>query len=55
MGLDQYAYSTTQRIVGQVDFDFNRVQSREITTWRKHPICMVGWKISTARKRGGRL
>lgn len=49
MGLDMYAYKTSATIT---DADFPTPETREISTWRKHPN-LHGWMEQLYRRKGG--
>ena len=51
MGLDQYAYATTQVPDRPVDFEVSDADAL-IATWRKHPD-LHGWMERLYRERGG--
>lgn len=50
MGLDQYAYITSEKVDGDVDFIADKVI--EIQYWRKHAN-LQGWMESLYKKKGG--
>ena len=50
MGLDMYAFKTTDLLASDVDFDVNSLD--DIHVWRKHPD-LHGWMEKLYRNKGG--
>lgn len=52
MGLDMYAYKTSQRFDSEVDFDVNEDLMERIHHWQKHPN-LHGWMEHLYLVKGG--
>jgi hypothetical protein len=50
MGLDMYAFATTESVAAEVDFDCESVN--KLAYWRKHPN-LHGWMEQLYRAKGG--